>query len=183
MDSSDGSYWLQIPQAVDGTSGVDFSQTSTVSVSFSSVYVSSPSDTAATLNAKLAAGLHLVLTPGIYLIDTPLIVGTNYQVILGIGMATLLSTNNTPHIMLVTATEGVRISGILFDASSSSSRSMVMLKWGNVNSTPAYPSFAHDLFFRVGGVDSIKASLQPQAGTMMEINTGNVICDNVWLWR
>jgi hypothetical protein len=52
-------------------------------------------------------------------------------------------------------------------------------KWGNVNSTPAYPSFAHDLFFRVGGVDSIKASLQPQAGTMMEINTGNVICDNV----
>jgi hypothetical protein len=51
------------------------------------------------------------------MIDTPLVVATNYQVILGLGMATLLSTNNTPHIMLVTATEGVRISGILFDAS------------------------------------------------------------------
>jgi hypothetical protein len=67
MNSLDGSYWLQIPQPVDATSGVDFSQSSNVSVSFTSVYVSCPSDSAATLNAKLRQGLHLILTPGTYI--------------------------------------------------------------------------------------------------------------------
>lgn len=184
VDSS-GSYWLQVPRIGSSTRGVDYSPSSTRSISFESVYVSSPSDSAATLNSKLAQGLHLVLTPGIYSIDAPLLVAFDDQVILGIGMATLVSTATSDPMMLVTATRGVRLAGLMFDASPSSSRSMVMLKWGSVKTPgdPGNPCVMHDVFLRVGGVDSIYGPRQPKAGTMMVINTGNVIGDHLWIWR
>jgi hypothetical protein len=174
-----------VPQIALSTRGVNYQPSQARSISFSSIYVSSPTDTAAILNAKLAAGLHLILTPGIYSIDAPLIVAFDNQVILGIGMATLLSTATSDPMVLVTATKGVRISGLMFDASPSSSRSMVMMKFGLTKSAgdPANPCLMHDLFFRVGGVHSIYDAEQPKASTMMEINLGHVIGDHLWLWR
>jgi hypothetical protein len=47
---------------------------------FGQVYVTSPTDTAAIINAKLGQGLHIVITPGIYQIDSPLVVRNKGQV-------------------------------------------------------------------------------------------------------
>ena len=61
-------------------------------IPFESVYVASnTTDTAATINAKLDQGLHVVVSGGIYQIEEPLRLHTEGQVLLGIGMATLIS--------------------------------------------------------------------------------------------
>jgi len=44
--------------------------------------------------------------------------------------------------------------------------------------SPNDPGFMFDIFARVGGDDS-RASVH----TMVQINSGNVIGDNIWLWR
>ena len=47
---------------------------------------------------------------------------------------------------------------------------------------PASPGFLHDVFARVGGPDGTPAN-PVAASTMVHIHSGNVIGDNLWLWR
>ena len=173
---SGGKYTLRIPKAKSDSAGVDWSGDD--SVPFDAVYVASANDTAAAINAKLSAGLHVVLSPGIYKLDAPLQLSTHGQVLLGLGLATLVATNGTPAVV-VGNVDGVRVGGVLLQAGSGNSPTL--LQWGdgtyagNSNS----PSFFHDVFIRVGGPDSTPV----QASTMMLVQSGHVVGDNAWLWR
>ena len=59
--------------------------------------------------------MHVVLQPGIYNLDSALNVQFDKQVLLGLGMATLVSTNGNP---CVKVSDGVdaRVAGLLLEA-------------------------------------------------------------------
>jgi hypothetical protein len=81
-----------------------------------------------------------------------IVVKNNNATILGIGLATLITTTAAPCIVVQKA-DGVRIGGILFQAGENNSTSL--LQWGvkadNYAGDPMNPGLAYDLFTRVGG--------------------------------
>ena len=117
-------------------------------IPFESVYVASNlTDTAATINAKLDQGLHVVVSGGIYQIEEPLRLHTEGQVLLGIGMATLISAaGNT--VIDVADVDGVRVAGLLIDAGESDTTHLV--KWGEEGSKGDHhnPGVISDVFVR-----------------------------------
>merc|ERR1712151_104916 len=102
--------------------GADFGNN--VQVDFANVYVATASDTAREINSKLEQGLHVVLSPGVYSLDSPLILNTKNQVLLGLGLATLVAMSGTPAIK-VGNVDGVRVSGILLEGGPITSPSLL----------------------------------------------------------
>ena len=102
-------------------------------------------------------------------------------VILGLGLATLISTTGKPCIE-VGNVDGVRIAGILLQAGETNADSL--LKWGSgkYDIASENPGVLSDVFARVGGPDS-QWDHPASTRTMVQINSGNVIYDNSWLWR
>jgi hypothetical protein len=98
-------------------------------VCFSEVYVTATADTADTINAKLAAGLHVLITPGVYLLDKPLRLSTAGQVLLGLGIATLVSANGTAVVEVRgdAALDG-RVAGLLLEAGPMPTKALLV--WG-----------------------------------------------------
>lgn len=146
-------------------------------ISIDKFYVAKPGDTAATINKALASGKHLIFTPGIYKIDKPIKVTNANTVILGLGLATLESTDGNS-CMEVADVDGVKIAGLLFDAGEKSSE--VLLRVGETGSNKnhaANPTSISDVYFRIGGAHVGKAE------TSLIINSNNVIGDNLWVWR
>lgn len=198
-----GRYVLNIPRV--RTNAIGFDWTNHDQVDFSSVYVARADvDTAQSINAKLATGLHVVLAPGIYRLTEALVVATSGQVLLGIGLATLVASNGTPAVKVASAAAGVRVAGLLLEAGTLPTD--VLLQWGDHGSTASgaaarnmtstspptsgssdaatlaaeQSGFMHDVHARVGGPRSADGA---QVRVMVEINSGNVIGDNMWLWR
>jgi len=103
-------------------------------------------------------------------------------VILGIGYPTLVANGGNPCIIVNDNVEGVRIGGILLQAGAAATPTL--LKWGmtpNANPNVGY-GFLYDCFARVGG--PADPSINPvTADIMLQINSANVVCDNLWLWR
>lgn len=97
-------------------------------IDFSDVYVASENDSAATINAKLDQGLHLVLQPGQYHLEHSIRVKNPNTLVFGMGMATLISSSGKP-CMIIDNVDGVRVSGILFQAGSINSGTLIM--WGS----------------------------------------------------
>lgn len=136
-------------------------------------------DSAATINSKLAQGLHIVLQPGIYHLEDAIKVNNANTVILGLGLATLIPTNGTSAIEVANV-DGVRIGGVLLEAGFGATDSL--LKWGDQGyaGNSANPGSISDVFARVGGTN---ATGDVKADKMITVNSGNVIVDDVWLWR
>ena len=134
-------------------------------------------DTAATMNAALDRGKHLLLTPGIYELDAPVHVSRADNVVLGIGLATLVPL--TGDTAFVTAdVSGVVVAGLMVDAGLENSP--VLIRIGDPGSDSDHsdnPTSLHDIFCRVGG------ALSGSADTCLEINSDDVIVDHTWLWR
>lgn len=105
---------LVVPQTAWNTRGQSYHSDETV-VGFENVFVANSNNTAAEINAKLATGLHLLLQPGIYNLTESLLVNNTNQVVLGIGMATL-NCGGTVSCITVGNVDGVRISGVMFQA-------------------------------------------------------------------
>lgn len=150
-------------------------------IDFEDVYVASENDSAAIINAKLDEGLHLVLQPGNYNLTESIVVNKEGAVVLGLGLATLISTAGNS-VIEIGDVNGVTISGLILQAGEE--RSHTLLKWGSGSSSgdASNPGAMHDIFARVGGTnDSNVSSLQTD--TMLEVNSGNVIIDDAWLWR
>jgi hypothetical protein len=190
IDAS-GKYSLQIPPLKTGSSGANFDATGNTAVGFDKVYVTKPTDTAAIINTKLAAGLHVVMTPAIYQIDEPLMLNTKGQVLLGLGLATLVSSKQNV-VIQVGNVDGVRVAGVLLQAgpvgaslgSAEGATAPALLQWGTGGfaGSASAPGFMHDVFARVGGPDGTPAD--PVAvDTMVHIKSGHVIGDNMWFWR
>lgn len=150
----DGSkYWLQVPNYETNKTGPTDGYSNAKAVDFASVYVATDSDSAATINAKLASGLHLVLSPGIYNLEDSIQVNNANTVVLGLGMATLVSANGKP-CLIVGNVDGVRVAGILFQAGPVNSTTL--FQWGTSSyaGNPAAPGVISDIFARVGGMNN-----------------------------
>eukprot|EP00929_Paragymnodinium_shiwhaense_P007709 TRINITY_DN111620_c0_g1_i1.p1 TRINITY_DN111620_c0_g1~~TRINITY_DN111620_c0_g1_i1.p1 ORF type:complete len:709 (-),score=127.99 TRINITY_DN111620_c0_g1_i1:192-2318(-) len=171
-----GKYHLNVPQVVEKRRSVMFEKES-VQHDFSRVYVATEADSAAMINARLSAGKHVVLSPGVYYLDAPLELNYKNQVLLGLGMATLVASKGNA-VVKVGNVGGVRVAGILMEAGPVLSETL--LEWGDskFEGSRLNPGLLHDVFARVGG-----PSPDAKARTMLQIKSGYVIGDNVWLWR
>jgi hypothetical protein len=185
---ADGKYGLVVPALKSNSHGADHGAADAAAVvGFEHVYVATTADSAAAINAKLGAGLHVVLSPGIYDLEAPLKLGTKGQVLLGLGLATLRPTAATA-VIEVGDVDGARVAGVLVQAGPlvGGKRSPALIQWGETGTTFAGsasdPGFLHDVFARVGGPDGTPTSVVG-ADAMLVVSSGNVVGDNMWLWR
>jgi hypothetical protein len=147
------------------------------SLPISQFYIAKPADTAATINAALASGKNLLFTPGVYHLTSTINVTRADTVVLGLGIATLEADNGV-NAMSVADVGGVKIGGLLFDAGTTNSA--ILLQVGPTGSTAdhsADPTELADVFARIGGAAVGKATVSVQ------VNSNNVIGDDLWLWR
>jgi hypothetical protein len=173
----DKDYYLFIPMLEKDKIGPTIDYSNGKKVPFSSVFIALDTDSAQTINNQIKNGKHIILTPGIYNLEDSIIIDREDTVILGMGMPTLVTTNSNPCI-IVKNVEGVRISGLIVQATNQHSNTL--FQWGDKGDqgNQENPGIIQDVFGRVGGPDKVPVS----TGSMMEINQDNVIIDNIWLW-
>jgi len=181
MDRQTRKYFLNVPFLVHNKSGAEWSRRD--KIPFDQVYVADASkDTADSINAKLGGGFHVVLAPGIYKLSAPLKLVYSGQVLLGLGLATLVAENPVGAVQVGDGLGGVRVAGVLLEAGDEGPE--VLLEWGSKGSSPkgseVNPGAMHDVFARVCGPDT---PANPSTKVFVRINSGNVIGDNLWLWR
>lgn len=173
----EGKYSMNIPQVKTDSQGTDFS--SGDQVGFEHVYVADASvDTSSSINAKLAGGFHVVLSPGIYSLTSSLKLDQENQVLLGLGLATLVAAGGEPAIQ-VGNVDGVRVAGVLLEAGTQSTNALLVWGDGTYSGSSSNPGLMSDVFMRVGGTPPNNH----QSDKMLLLNSGNVIGDNLWLWR
>jgi len=90
---SDAGFSLMVPKVETNKVGHTQDFNNADEVPFDQVYVASEKDTAETINAKIEEGLHIVFQPGQYNLTGTINVNKANTVLLGLGMATLISTN------------------------------------------------------------------------------------------
>ncbi|HYY30932.1 MAG TPA: coagulation factor 5/8 type domain-containing protein [Chthoniobacterales bacterium] len=180
-----GQFNVFVPALQRDSSGVTWANGPAAgsSIPIEEFYIAKPSDTAAAINLQLAFGKNLILTPGIYQLDQPIRVIYPNTVVLGLGFPTLTSSGGAAT-MEVADVPGVKLSGILFDAGLTDSNVQLRIGdkrqywflrgWG---SDPSNPTMIQDIFFRIGGYIAGKTE------TSLEVNSSNVIIDNIWAWR
>jgi hypothetical protein len=180
MDSS-GNYWVFSPGLRTNSSGTSWSGgglgTGT-SLAISSFFIATPSSTLAQINAALASGKNLILTPGIYQYNGAINVTNANTVVLGLGYADLVPQTGTAAIT-VADVSGVQVAGLLVDAGPVNSAVLfeVGVAGGSRVSHAGNPTSINDVFFRIGGATA------GTAATSLEIDSDNVILDNIWAWR
>ena len=177
---SGGKYNVFVPALRLNASGASWSSgvaTAGTAIPMSQFYVVKAGDTGATINAALAKGLNLFFTPGVYPIEQSIAITRANTVVLGIGFPTLQPVGGvTP--MTVADVDGVKIAGLLFDAGSTNSASLLTVGPGtSATSHAANPTTVQDVFFRVGGAVAGKAT------NSLVVNSNDVIVDDIWAWR
>ncbi|WP_230413113.1 hypothetical protein [Paraburkholderia antibiotica] len=178
IDAS-GNYHVFVPALRTGASGASWASGSTAGTSLpmSQFYVAHPTDTAETLNAALQQGLNLFFTPGTYHLDQPLAITNANTVVLGIGFPTLTPDNGV-NAMTVADVDGVRIAGLLFDAGSVNSDTLLTIgATGSSTSHAANPTSVQDVYFRIGGAQAGKAT------NSLVVNSSDALIDDIWAWR
>jgi hypothetical protein len=90
---------------------------------------------------SLLLGYHIVFTPGIYYLTDTLVVSRSGQILLGLGLATLVACPNKTIgcIYVLPHVPGVQIAGLMLQASKNN---FFLLQWGNENIKviPTFPS-------------------------------------------
>ena len=178
---SNNNYNVFVPTLLKNSSGVSWSTSSLgtgYSLPISSFYIATPSSTAATINTALASGLNLILTPGIYQLTGSINITNPNTIVLGLGYATLVPQNGTAAINIADV-DGVQIAGLLLDAGPVNSpvQLQIGVPGGVRASHQANPTSISDVFFRIGG------ATQGSTSTSIEVDSNNVILDNIWAWR
>ncbi len=179
LDSA-GKYAVMVPALKTSSKGITWGAgpTAGTAVSIDKFYVArSDKDTADTINAALSAGKHLILTPGIYHLASSLQVTNPGTIVLGLGLATLIPDQGNAA-MVIADVDGVTVGGVLFDAGTTNSATL--LKLGNATSAVSHasnPTALFDVSCRVGGAKAGNAT------SCVTINSNDVLLDNIWLWR
>jgi hypothetical protein len=174
-----GEYRVFVPALRTNSTGTTwFGKTPAgASISLSQFFVVRPGTTAATINNALAQGKHLLVTPGTYPINQTIRVTRPDTVILGLGLATFRADNGIDA-MWVDDVAGVKIAGIMFDAGSAVSNTLMRVgQPGAQANNAANPISLHDVFFRIGGPGVGRAT------NTLVVNSHHVIGDHMWLWR
>ena len=161
----------------NGPSWSPSSNSAGTSVPMSTFFVATPSNTAAQINAALAQGCNLLFTPGVYSINQTLNVNNPNTVVLGLGFPTLIPTGGVDT-MHVADVDGVRLQGLLFDAGTTNSNTLLQV--GPAGSSAGHasnPTSIQDVFFRIGG------DIAGQATNSLVVNSNNALIDDIWAWR
>jgi len=178
IDSS-GNWNVFVPSNRTNSQGTTWSggNTAGTSLPIGDFYIATPSDTAATINSALSSGKDLLFTPGVYQINGTINVTNPDTVVLGLGLATLVS-NSGDTILQTADVNGIRIGGLIFDAGSTNSSVLVQIgPSGSSASHASDPTVLSDVFARIGGATVGKAT------QTLVINSNNVVGDDFWLWR
>ncbi|WP_410812211.1 ricin-type beta-trefoil lectin domain protein [Micromonospora sp. 067-2] len=174
-----GRYRVFLPALRTNAAGPSWAGGSTPgsSLPMSTFYVARPSDSAATINTALANGCNVFFTPGIYHVNQTLRVTKANTVVLGIGYPTIIPDGGV-NAMDVADVDGVRLKGLLFDAGTTNSDTL--LRVGSAKSVVSHagnPTTVQDVFFRIGGMVAGKAT------NSLVVNANNTIIDHTWAWR
>jgi hypothetical protein len=178
VDSA-GKYRVFVPALRTNASGASWANgpTAGTSLPISQFFVAKPGDSAATINAALAQGRDLFLLPGTYRLSETLRVTRANTVVLGLGFPTLVPDNGVDA-MVVSDVDGVRLAGLLFDAGTVNSASLLVVGTpGSSARHAANPITVQDVYFRIGGAASGKAT------TSLVVNSNDTIIDHIWAWR
>ncbi|MEW2519500.1 adenylyl cyclase [Actinacidiphila alni] len=173
-----GAYQVFVPALATNARGVTWAGGPRgESVPLTDFHIAKPGESAADINAALAQGKHLLVTPGVYTLDAPIEVTRAGTIVLGLGIATLLPAGGVTALS-VADVDGVKISGLLIDAGATNSEVLVRVgPQGAGGSHSGDPTLLQDVFVRIGGAQAGKATVS------VEINSSDVIGDNLWLWR
>jgi len=177
----DGNYFVMIPDLeTNGTRGISWQNRDTpgTPLPIDRFYLAQPEkDTAASINAALKQGKNLLLTPGIYHLENSIRISRPRTVVLGLGYPTLVPEQGTSAIEVSDA-DGVKIGGILFQAGTNNSATLLQVGRPTDSASHATdPIFLYDIFCRVGG------AAPGTATDMVTIQGNDVVGDNFWLWR
>ncbi|MET8633883.1 RICIN domain-containing protein [Streptomyces sp. NPDC004680] len=178
VDSA-GAYQVFVPSVRTNSTATSWASGSPAGASLplDQFFVVKPGATAAQMNAALAAGKNLLVTPGVYHLNQTLKVTRPDTVVLGLGLATLIPDNGITA-MTVADVDGVSVAGLLFDAGTTNSPTVMEVgPSGSSASHATDPTSLHDVYFRVGGAGVGKAT------TSLVVNSRNVIGDHMWIWR
>ena len=186
VDSA-GKYNVYAPSLEKNAAGASWANGSTPgrSIPINQFFIAYPSTTASEINQALALGQNLILTPGIYQLTAPIKIGNANTVVLGLGYATLVPQTGTSAIE-VADVSGVQIAGLLIDAGPVNSPVLLKMGVGALGETlpiggaanhAADPSAISDVDFRIGGATAGSAT------TSLEVNSADVILDDIWAWR
>jgi hypothetical protein len=178
IDSA-GSWDVFVPSNRTNAQGVSWANGSTpgTSLPLTDFFIATPSSTVAQINAALAGGQDLLFTPGVYQINGTINVTNPDTVVLGLGLATLVS-NGGNTILQTADVNGIRIGGLLFDAGTTNTSVLVQIgPSGSSASHAADPTVLSDVFARIGG------DIAGKATQTLVVNSSNVVGDDLWLWR
>jgi Ricin-type beta-trefoil lectin domain len=178
IDSS-GNWDVFVPSNRTNATGASWANGNTpgTSLPISDFYIATPSSTVTQINAALAAGQDLLFTPGVYQINGTIQVNNPDTVVLGLGLATLVS-NGGNTILSTADANGIRVSGLIFDAGTTNSNTLVQIGPSGSNANHASdPTVLSDVFARIGGATVGKAT------QTLVVNSDNVVGDDLWLWR
>ena len=176
---SAGDYRVFVPALQKNSSGTTWSagNTAGTSLPLSSFYVVNSSSTVGQINLALALGDNLLFTPGVYNVPRTIHVTRPNTKVIGLGFPTLVPTDGNVT-MEVGDVGGVNLSGLIFDAGTVKSPSLLDLGWPGAHRNHASsPVTVDDVFFRVGGATA------GSVGTAFVDNIDNSILDDVWSWR
>jgi hypothetical protein len=174
-----GAYNVFVPSLRTNSAGTTWAggNTAGTAIPLTQFYVAQPGVSAATLNQALAQGLNLLFTPGVYHINQTLNVNRANTVVLGIGYPTIIPDNGVTA-MSVADVDGVKLGGLLFDAGTTTSPTLLQVgPSGAAASHAGNPTSLQDIFFRIGGAGPGSAT------TSLVVNSNNTIIDHIWAWR
>ncbi|TVY07487.1 Ig-like domain-containing protein [Paenibacillus cremeus] len=179
FDTSVNQYKVFVPNVASDTSGTSWAggYTAGASIPIENFLIANPSTSIASINSALDQGKNLLFTPGIYHLNDTIRVTNPNTVVMGLGFATLIPDNGQVA-MSVADVDGVKISGLLFEAGSNHSASLMEVgSAGSSADHSANPTFLYDLTLRIGG------AIAGSADVGLKINSNNVIGDDLWIWR
>jgi hypothetical protein len=176
-----GEWRVFVPAPLRDARGTTWATGSTPgrSLPLSDFYLARPGDSVATINNQLSRGRDLLLTPGVYDVPHTIAVKRADTVVLGLGLPTLTAQDGAVAVS-VADVPGVDLAGFTVDAGPVSSPVLVRVgkaQGSNHGDDPSDPTALQDVFFRVGGPHPGRAE------TSLEVNSSNVILDDIWAWR
>ena len=176
VDSA-GLYRVFVPAVRRNSAGATWPNTAGTSIPMREFYVAKPGDSAARINSALAQGLNLFFTPGTYSLDQTIRVTRANTVVTGIGFPTLIP-NNGVEALNIADVDGVKVSGLTFDAGTTNSPTLMSVGQAGVHTDhAANPISLQDVFFRIG------SSVQGKATTTLAVHSDDTIIDHIWAWR
>jgi|GEM_PF-483266 len=167
------------------------------SVPLSDLFIANPTTPEGQVQAALDRGQDLVLTPGVYQLDAPITVRRPGTIVLGLGFPVLVPEDGNAS-MVVLPADGVKLSGMIFDAGPVNSPVLLSVGApepptppqsfqppaprpgpGPLTSSTEGPDLVQDVFFRIGGAETTPVS----ATLSLLDNADNSVIDDVWAWR